>query len=427
MNQRKVKPTASLTPVPVSPAEPVPPSLAQTYRRPWLAMWMPAWVLLPLRLFFGVTFVYAGLQKLTDPQYFHPGTIGYIGRQISGFAVRSPISGLLVGVAEPHARLVGALVAYGELAIGVGTLVGLLYRPAVIGGLLLNLIFFLSASWRVYPYFYGADIVFIFGWLALLLAGRDGGGWPSLDAWLMPRVLAWLAPEQRQRMMRAIRLLLGGPGVAVHPRAGALAAGAEARQAPAMAGARVRHVPSGHGRGYGGRGGRSTVSRRDFVRGAAAGGAGMLVLAWLWGVLHPAPSTPSSPLGTSGAGTSGAGASASGASASGTPASSGSNTVAQVSQVPANSAASFTIPSNQDPGVLVHLNSGAFVAFDAVCTHAGCIVQYDPGSRLLLCPCHGAEFDPAHQAAVVAGPAPTPLAPVAITVDNQSGAISINS
>lgn len=102
-----------------------------------------------------------------------------------------------------------------------------------------------------------------------------------------------------------------------------------------------------------------------------------------------------------------------------------SGAIAQASSVPANSAAQFTIPSNGDPGILVHLNGGQFVAFDATCTHAGCPVQYDPGSQLLICPCHGAEFDPSQQASVVQGPAATALASVPIHVDSASGTITL--
>jgi len=75
--------------------------------------------------------------------------------------------------------LFGGLIAYGEIAIGLGVLVGLLARPAAGFGLLLSLIFFLSASWNVHPYFYGADIVFTFAWLALGLAPH--AGLPNLD------------------------------------------------------------------------------------------------------------------------------------------------------------------------------------------------------------------------------------------------------
>src|SRR5690242_9255851 len=48
-------------------------------------------VLLPLRLFLGITFVYAGFQKLTDPQFFNRSAAGFIGKQIIAFAHGSPI------------------------------------------------------------------------------------------------------------------------------------------------------------------------------------------------------------------------------------------------------------------------------------------------------------------------------------------------
>jgi thiosulfate dehydrogenase [quinone] large subunit len=67
---------------------------------------------------------------------------------------------------------------------------------------------------------------------------------------------------------------------------------------------------------------------------------------------------------------------------------------------------------------------GSVVAYDAVCTHAGCTVEYDPGSAMIFCPCHGAPFDPAHQARVTAGPTFTPLPAIAIHVDPKSGDVT---
>jgi Rieske Fe-S protein len=48
------------------------------------------------------------------------------------------------------------------------------------------------------------------------------------------------------------------------------------------------------------------------------------------------------------------------------------------------------------------------VAFDAVCPHAGCTVGYDPGRKVIICPCHGSQFN-ASTGAVEVGPATTGL------------------
>ncbi|HXX78948.1 MAG TPA: TQO small subunit DoxD, partial [Ktedonobacteraceae bacterium] len=107
-------------------------------------------ILLPLRLFLGITFLYAGIQKLTDPQFFNPRATGFIGRQIMAFAHGTPLHNILLHVALPHAVFFGMVIAFGEIAIGLGTLVGLLFRPAAFFGMVLSLLFFLSASWHVY-------------------------------------------------------------------------------------------------------------------------------------------------------------------------------------------------------------------------------------------------------------------------------------
>ena len=54
--------------------------------------------------------------------------------------------------------------------------------------------------------------------------------------------------------------------------------------------------------------------------------------------------------------------------------------------------------------------------FSAVCTHQGCLVNQVAGGKI-TCPCHGSAFD-ATTGAVVAGPAPSPLPAVPVTVVN---------
>jgi thiosulfate dehydrogenase [quinone] large subunit len=180
------------------------------------------------------------------------------------------------------------------------------------------------------------------------------------------------------------------------------------------------------GRSMQARGGRGAShvraqSRRDFFRGMVLGGAGALGLVFLFSLLHSGDGSTGS---TGSTGSSLQQNSGSSGAAGNTPSSGGTATIAEVSQVPTNNAVSFSVPSTGDPGVLVHLSSGDFVAFDALCTHAGCTVQYDSGSQLLLCPCHGAAFDPAHGASVIQGPAPTPLTSIPVKVNQATGAIT---
>ena len=93
----------------------------------------------------------------------------------------------------------------------------------------------------------------------------------------------------------------------------------------------------------------------------------------------------------------------------------GEGAIASESDVPVGEAVEFTDESGQ-PAVLVHLENGDFAAYSAVCTHQQCTVAYQGGSGQLACPCHGSVFDPADGAAVVNGPAQTPLPEVPVEV-----------
>ena len=104
-----------------------------------------AWALLPLRAFLAVTFLYAGLSKLFDPNYLNASSPLGVRSQMLHAAIGSPISGL-VTFSAGHASVVGLLIAFGEVAAGLGTLLGLFSRAAAAVGLVLALSFFLTVS-----------------------------------------------------------------------------------------------------------------------------------------------------------------------------------------------------------------------------------------------------------------------------------------
>src|SRR6266566_5026596 len=91
-----------------------------------------------------------------------------------------------------------------------------------------------------------------------------------------------------------------------------------------------------------------------------------------------------------------------------------------------NSAKSFSNPADGQGSLLIRLPNGNFVACERACTHAGVAVNYDSGSHQLLCPAHGAIFDPPNGFSHVSGSGPSglnPLPQVSIRV-NAGGTIS---
>ena len=72
-------------------------------------------------------------------------------------------------------------------------------------------------------------------------------------------------------------------------------------------------------------------------------------------------------------------------------------------------------------GVVVRKKNGELVALSAVCTHLGCIVQWEKERQDFLCPCHAGRYSA--DGAVTAGPPPRPLAKLPFTV--ASGIITV--
>ncbi|MFI2607012.1 Rieske 2Fe-2S domain-containing protein [Kitasatospora sp. NPDC018619] len=143
------------------------------------------YALLPLRLFLGVTFVYAALDKLSDAHFLAGAgdPASFVSQTQAAKAGGSPIS-FLLGPALDHPTLFALGIAFGELAVGLGTLLGLWGRVAALGGALLNLSLWLTVSWSVSPYYLGNDLAYLMAWTPLLLAGTP---YLSVDGYLARR------------------------------------------------------------------------------------------------------------------------------------------------------------------------------------------------------------------------------------------------
>lgn len=336
----------------------------------------PGMALLPVRLFLGVTFVYAGYQKLSDPGFLTPGAATYIGTQLHAFASGTPGGFLLRWFAEPFPRAAGVGVALAEIAIGLLTTAGMLTRAAAAAGLGLNLVLFLTASWATTPYFLGSDIVFCFAWLPFVLVGAAEQ--PAVDTLLLDR----RASERVTRRTRSGAHVYGPAGPDPHTRAtmlrrGLVAAGAATLSIAALATAvrgAVRLTPAGTT--LAGSGAHTTARRRRHrSRHRAGGSAG----------------------GSTGAGT--------GQTQPALP--QGAVKLGPSSALKVDAAAFYHDPADGSPDIVVRHGDGSLAAFSAVCTHAGCEVEFASG--VLVCPCHGSRFS-ASTGAVLQGPAVTPLA-----------------
>ena len=87
---------------------------------------------------------------------------------------------------------------------------------------------------------------------------------------------------------------------------------------------------------------------------------------------------------------------------------------ARAGELKANSALLFKFGSK--PGLLVRTPEGELQAFNAVCTHLQCTVQYKDDTSQIWCACHNGLYDLAGN--VVSGPPPRPLERLTV---NQRG------
>jgi thiosulfate dehydrogenase [quinone] large subunit len=368
------------------------------------------WALVPLRLFLGVTFIYASLQKIDNPNFFNAQSPISIQQQLAASVRVSPIHALLSPLVG-SAVAIGWIISIAELAIGVGALLGLWTRVAAIGGALLSFSLFLTVSFHATPYFTGADIVFFFAWLPLVVAG--GGSRLSLDARVAKRAAAKSnlpSPELVPIAFTRVQELCGQYAKGRCAQRHGL--DCDAAVCPVLLGPRAPLVTRVAVDG---------IDRRAVVMGAttaAAVGVGALVAGGAVAGVSRLIGGAKAPVNGNAIG----GGTTTTTPNSSPPTTTGSSMgtlLGKASQVPVGQAATFTIPSSGNPGIVVHTVAGAFVAYDAVCPHAGCSVGYAAKADVFVCPCHGSQFQ-VNNGNVLNGPAPHGLTPLKI-VEGANG------
>ena len=259
-----------------------------------------------LRLWLGLTWIYGGWVKANDPGFLTPGAATYIGNEIQGFAVNSPISTLLSKSLE-HATAIGWLTLLGEFATGVATLFFILPRFSAFVGFATSIGLWLTVTFNVTPYFLGSDTAYAVLWGAYLLILLGNNKRISIDL-------------DRRGAMR-------------------------------------------------------------FLSGFAVVGA-------LTGIAKAFPKKVEKKSTGSG--------------------------IVKVADLQIGHSLPFKTSSG-GAAILFRTKNGVF-AYSSVCTHQGCLVQYNSVKRELHCPCHGAAFDPFNGAKVLQGPALRPLPKVNVKI-----------
>lgn len=366
--------------------------------------------LLPVRLFLGATYVYAGIDKLANPHFLATGDMYSIGAQMAGYARNSPLEPL-INAFLPAAVQIGFLIALAELAVGIGLLTGLAFRLAAGAGACLSLLFWLTATWSINPYFFSPDLPYGFGLLTLALTGHGG-------------VLVW-SPISRRAVAADAEPVAGGqPEARVVPSA---AAPAVSRRSILRVGllavvtfaVAALSVPL-RALGYGVRGPVQAASAVTTPAPATPAPATPTAAA-------PATTTPPSTSLAPAEPSATATASAAPATAAATPSptAAAGPVIGSMADFGADNGIAFTVPNEVPfamgpggPGIMVELADGSVVAYSAVCTHGHCTVGFDQTAKVIACPCHLATYDPANAAAVLSGPAPLPLPAIPVEVDS---------
>ncbi|MEQ1536687.1 MAG: arsenate reductase (azurin) small subunit [Burkholderiaceae bacterium] len=107
--------------------------------------------------------------------------------------------------------------------------------------------------------------------------------------------------------------------------------------------------------------------------------------------------------------------------------------VGKAGGMPVNQVVSFTYPDASSPCVAIRMGAPVpggvgpnkdIVAYSTLCTHMGCPVSYDGGSRTFKCGCHFSVFDPEMSGQMVCGQATEDLPMIKLSYDAKNDSVT---
>ena len=107
--------------------------------------------------------------------------------------------------------------------------------------------------------------------------------------------------------------------------------------------------------------------------------------------------------------------------------------VGKAGDMPVNQTVSFSYPDPSSPCVAIRMGNVVpggvgpnkdIVAFSTLCTHMGCPVQYEGGTKTFKCNCHFSIFDPENGGQMVCGQATEDLPRVLLDYDARTDSVA---
>ncbi len=135
----------------------------------------PVWT--AMRVWLGIMWIQAGVSKLwgaENPAFLHNNGAAVAGFAAHGAASYSWWASFLHGFVVPNAGWIGVLVSVAEFLAGIALVLGLFTPAAALGALILNVVYMLSGTAGVNPFYAAFAVVLLATWRTSGWIGADG-------------------------------------------------------------------------------------------------------------------------------------------------------------------------------------------------------------------------------------------------------------